>query len=215
MNSDAEFDIRVRHGEKPTKCRVRVTRSEVTSSRDLWPYPNSVTGTTEHRTYVGKVYCAVVLESHGAGLKEAHAVHRGGRACWLSGGARRQIARQLRCQYPKNRSMWLCHNSITRTSTSHGHYCSGHQKCRRHSVARCRPVANIAGPTDDEAGAGPVRPADAVGSFAALDPGRRSQAGHEKATSRRRGSPGLVVDHGKSAALKVRQAFSHGVKLLG
>jgi len=133
----------------------------------------------------------------------------------LSGGARRQIARQPRCQYPKNRSMLLCHNSITRTSTSHGHYCSGHQRCRRHSVARCRPVANIAGPTDDEAGAGPVRPADAVGSFAALDPGRRSQAGHEKATSRRRGSPGLVVDHGKSAALKVRQAFSHGVKLLG
>ena len=158
---------------------------------------------------------AVVLESHGAELKEARAVHRGGRACWLSGGARRQIARQPRCQYPKNRSMLLCHNSITRTSTSHGHYCSGHQRCRRHSVARCRPVANIAGPTDDEAGAGPVRPADAVGSFAALDPGRRSQAGHEKATSRRRGSPGLVVDHGKSAALKVRQAFSHGVKLLG
>ena len=34
---DEEFAGRIRHGGKPTKIRMPVTRAEVTSWRDLWP----------------------------------------------------------------------------------------------------------------------------------------------------------------------------------
>ena len=59
MNSPFDYGI----ARSLRNARVRVTHAKVTPRSDLWPYWSSVTNITEHRTYEGKVYRAVVLDT--------------------------------------------------------------------------------------------------------------------------------------------------------